>query len=538
MIAGGSMADTGRARELLERGSYKDAAEAFLRIGEFASAARAFVCAQTYDRAAQCYEMATKPLDAARLYLQVRNWKKAAQLYAQAGDHTREELALEQLRLEDEARGVKPKVVLRPPGSGQGRGPAPPPPEEEPWPKGEIWTAIRQGDFPYAAQIYTRQGTPSGWNLLAEAPHAKAFHGLGESLALAREYAIAGECFRRSGETLRAAQTLSLAGMNAEAADLFLRADQKVLAAQHLEKIHDWRSAAQVYRDSELLLDAARCHEKDDEPVKAAGLYLKAKKPDLALPLLQAVSPHHRLFAQCRLLAAKILYQKNQHGLAASLLEPLLQASPRGEADLDATYQAALLLEQGGEADKAREVYEKLQRLRFGYRDVEARLKRAASEPPTGRPPLEALPPSAPELDLSPLRDCSLFNRLSLEDLRHLTAMGKILEPALGQVVLRGGHPDDGLYVVLSGGLAITPDASQPGLAVGFLGPGDFVGLGSLVMSPPRANDLVAQPGTTILLLPRETLDPLLDAQPDLGLRLYRSVAEHLAQTLKALKSG
>ena len=37
------------ARDLLERGAYTEAAEAFLAVGEYASAARAFVCAKAFQ---------------------------------------------------------------------------------------------------------------------------------------------------------------------------------------------------------------------------------------------------------------------------------------------------------------------------------------------------------------------------------------------------------------------------------------------------------------------------------------------------------
>jgi tetratricopeptide (TPR) repeat protein len=527
--------EANRARELLDRGAYREAAEAFIRMDEMASAARALVCAKEYQRAAECYEMAYKPLDAARLYLQIRAWKKAAQLYSQAGDQTRADLALQQLRQEQGTQRVPSPPPPAPDAPSSQPEPAPPP-EEEPWPKGEVWRAIKKGDYPHAAQIMGREGTPTGWVLLAEATHAKAILGLGEALVLARDYAVAGECFRRTGQILRAAQCMSQAGLNAEAAELFLRADEKLLGAQHLEKIHDWASAATVYRDCGMLLDAARCFEKDDEPVKAAALYLKAKEPDLALPLLQGVSPRHRNFGQCRLLAAKILFQKQQAELAVSMLAPLLAMDAATDTGLDAIYQAALLLEQSGESEKARDSYQRIQQAHFGYKDVNSRLeilsRAAAVAPPKAPPP--APPAAPPDVDLSPLRDCSLLNRLGQEDLRYLRAAGEVIAPQPGTVLVKAGEPDPALIIILQGGLAITPDPGNPRLAVGFLGPGDYVGLGSLLKSPPRPNALVAQGGTKILLLPPHRLEALASADPELGLRLFRSIAEHLVQTLAA----
>jgi CRP-like cAMP-binding protein len=517
---------TVKARELLERGAYVEAGEAFLTVGEQASAARAFVCAKDYRRAAECYERARKPFDAARLYLQVREWQKAAQLYAQAGDAFRADLAMQQLAQEEALRQVKPAAKQAPASLA---------PHEEMFPEGDVWKAISAGDYDAAAKAYLQPGHKTGWTLLDEAGTPPRLKALGEALFLARDYAVAAEAFRRTGDDLRSARCLSLAGLNEEAADLFMRCGQRVLAAQHLERARAWEQAAVIYQGENLLLEAARCHEKDDEPVKAAGLYLKARKPDLALPLLQAVSPAHRHFAQCRLLAAKILFQKGQKDLASALLAPLLQTEIKGEEGMETYYQLAVLLEQTGDTEKARLIYMTLQKLRFDFRDVTARLKALEKAPPPVPPaPVEKERGEAGPMELSHFRDCSLFSRLDLDELRRMYGAGQEQPCRTGQVVLKAGQKTDGLYVVLSGGLTITPDPENPALAVGFLGPGDYVGLGSLLQGPPQPNALVAQGGTKLLFLPAAALESLLAADPQLGYRFYRSISENLVHTLMA----
>jgi CRP-like cAMP-binding protein len=120
------------------------------------------------------------------------------------------------------------------------------------------------------------------------------------------------------------------------------------------------------------------------------------------------------------------------------------------------------------------------------------------------------------------------------EDLRRIWMIGKTGECKPGKVILKAGEPAAGLIVVLSGGLTITPDPADLSVAVGFLGAGDYVGLGCLLKGPPQANALVAQGGTRLLVLPIGALETLLSTEPDLGLRFYRSAAEHLVQTLAA----
>jgi len=514
-----------KARELLERGAYLEAADCFFQVGEYASAARAFTCAKDYRRAAASFERAQLPLDAARLFMLLREWAKAAELYALAGDTTRADLARQQLAPPPKPA---PAVPARPAPAA-----APPAPPVVDWPEGPIWTALKGGDPARAAELYLKPGGPSGWQLLDETRSATAGRALAEAFVLARDFALAGETFRRLKDDNRAAQCLSQAGLHEEAADLFMRAGQKLLAAQHLEKARAWDHAATVYQDAGRPLEAARCYEKNDDPVKAAALYLKDRKPDLALPLLQSVPPAHKSFAACRLLAGKILFQKGENAVAAALLAPLLEGDPKSDDALETFYQTAVLLEQGGEPERAKEAYMRLQQIRFDFKDVRVRLEALGktSAPP---PVTTVILPAEPPLDLGPLRNCSLFDRLDTDDLRRLASIGRETTLAAGTVVVGANQHADGLSVVLSGGLTITPDPTNRDLAVGFLAPGDYVGLGSLVQGPPQANAIVAQNGTRLLRWSAADLEEALQTQPELGVKFYRSVAEHVARKFAA----
>ncbi len=520
-----------RARVLLESGHFREAAALFVASGEMAAAARAFLSAKDYFQAAECYEQARKPLDAARLFFQTRHWGRAAALYSQAGDTLRAELARERLKNEQAAAGP----------------PAPPPPDAPavPWPDGAIWQAIRSGDTEAAVKLYLQDGSRAGWELIAEAQSPEVLNALAPIFVQARDHAVAAEAFHKSGELLRSAQCLSLAGLNEEAAHAYFNLGEPTLAAQHLEKAHTWDQAAQIYLQQNLFLDAARCHERGDDPVKAAGMYLKARKPDLALPLLQSVLPAHGNFAQCRLLAGKILFQKGQNELACSMLDPLLETKLTSEEGRDACYQAAVLLELSGVPDRAAAAYQRLQEAHFGFKDVTERLLRLVTSELHGPQPIGQAAPAplktdAPPLvgDLAPLRDCSLFKRLGNEELRRIWMIGKTGECRPGKVIMKAGEVASGLMVVLAGGVTITPDPANPIAASGFLGPGDYLGLESLFNGPPQPNALVASPGTRLLVLPPEALESLLSAEPEIGLHFYRSVAEHLVQTLMAEKAG
>ncbi len=349
-----------RARKLLETGSYQAAAKMFIASGELASAARAFASAKDYHRAVVYYQKTHKPLDAARRYFMIRQWNKAAELCALGGDSLRAEIALDQQKKEQEvsislereqSREQSPTAETPQPRLQEApRGP------EDSWPAGEIWQAIRAGDIDAAVRCYNQDWNGRGWSLVSEASSPEVLKGLAETLFLARDHAESTEVFQKAGEIPRSAQCLSLAGLH----------------------------------------DAARCHEKNNDPVKAAAVYLKAKQADVALPLLQSIAPSHPSFTQCRLLAGKIFLEKGEKDLAISMLSPILQAVSTTEDGLEAFYQAAILMEMGGATDVAREAYGQLQESRFGYKDVTERLQNL---PPAGA---SAPPPTAPTTSPSP----------------------------------------------------------------------------------------------------------------------------------------
>ncbi len=534
MILDKAQERSAKAREFLENGQYREAAAAFISIGEYASAARALVCIKAYKDAAQCYEKAAKPLDAARLYLLLKEWAKAAELFTAAGDEMRAEVAREQLHREQSDSSSTPKQH-----AAETKG-VPVKKEPSAWPEGDIWKAISLAEMDLAVSLYLKPGAKSGWILMQEAKGQEVTSSLGEMLFLARDYAIAADAFRAAKNDLKAAQCYSLAGLFEESADLYVRCGEKNLAAENLEKAHQWSRAAEIYNEEGKFLDAARCFEKMNEPVRAAGMFLKAQKADLALPLLQSVPPNSPHFCQCRLLAGKILFQKQQRDLALMLLAPLNEVDTSSDATFDILYQLAGLMEFGKEVEKAKEIYMRMQTARFGYKDVGIRLEALMAVP-------QAQPSNAPQpsiqqtqrpaadniqVDTSPLRDCSLLHRLDLNDLRRLWSIGNVLEPAHGDIVLRKGDNSDGLYFLLQGGLSITSDPGNPSLVVGFLGRSDFVGLGSLIQGPPQPNYMIAQKETKILYIPKGTLERMVSTEPELGLRLFRSISEHLVQKL------
>jgi len=273
----------------------------------------------------------------------VKEWQKAADLFSLAGDEIRAEVAREQLKR------VSPEVV-----KSDTPQPASVETKEEPWPHNDIFKALKNGDVNIAVNLYLKQGAVSGWSLLAEPMPKSALSALAEMFLMARDYSIAGDAFKKLGNEKKAAECYSLGGLYEDAAELYVRCKESELAAHNFEKAHQFDKAGKIHFEEGRFVEAARCYEKLNDPVKAAGMYLKANKSDLALPLLQSIPPSHQHFAQCRLLAGKILFQKGKRELALSLIEPLLHYDTLSDSSLDILYQVAGLLEFGKEYDRAK----------------------------------------------------------------------------------------------------------------------------------------------------------------------------------------
>jgi len=103
-----------------------------------------------------------------------------------------------------------------------------------------------------------------------------------------------------------------------------------------------------------------------------------------------------------------------------------------------------------------------------------------------------------------------------------------------GAVVFERGSAADGLYVVLSGGVRILGDAGEE---LNVLGPGEYFGEFSLLLGTDHQNDVHAVEDSELLVVPRELVDELLSAHPEVAERIRQEAEERRAANLRALTS-
>jgi CRP/FNR family cyclic AMP-dependent transcriptional regulator len=92
-----------------------------------------------------------------------------------------------------------------------------------------------------------------------------------------------------------------------------------------------------------------------------------------------------------------------------------------------------------------------------------------------------------------------------------------------GTPIFAPGDPAEALYVVLSGAIRIADD---PDREVARLGPGDFFGELSLLLQTSHTKRAEVLEDSELMVLPKESFEELLDAEPGLADAVHAAMAE------------
>ncbi|WNG37112.1 cyclic nucleotide-binding domain-containing protein [Archangium violaceum] len=127
----------------------------------------------------------------------------------------------------------------------------------------------------------------------------------------------------------------------------------------------------------------------------------------------------------------------------------------------------------------------------------------------------------------------ALFQPFGRKDRRELVERFRAREVRRGDVIIHEGHQVDGLYVVLSGEVAV----SKGGQALARLREGELFGEMSLLQKTPANATVTAARNTSLLRLPREDFDTLILTHPQI-LILVSELTETRQRSNEALLGG
>ncbi|MBK1643637.1 mechanosensitive ion channel protein MscS [Thiocapsa imhoffii] len=138
---------------------------------------------------------------------------------------------------------------------------------------------------------------------------------------------------------------------------------------------------------------------------------------------------------------------------------------------------------------------------------------------------VQAEPPTI----LLALKSLDLAGLLTQDELEQIASQSVYSHVDSGHVILAEGSPSDAFYVI-TGGLveaAITlPDRSRKVTEI--LGPGNHLGITSMLTNEPSFLELRAKSDVTLIRIDRDCLRALLAKRPDLAERLARIVKERI----------
>jgi CRP/FNR family transcriptional regulator, cyclic AMP receptor protein len=122
------------------------------------------------------------------------------------------------------------------------------------------------------------------------------------------------------------------------------------------------------------------------------------------------------------------------------------------------------------------------------------------------------------------IRRLPLFELCSKRDLRRIAALAVERDVDEGSELIREGEPGTEFFVVVDGEVEVR----RRGRRIARLGPGSYVGEISLLSRSPRTATVVATTDLHVLAIAGRDFVELLDAIPELWLKVARTLADRV----------
>ena len=130
-----------------------------------------------------------------------------------------------------------------------------------------------------------------------------------------------------------------------------------------------------------------------------------------------------------------------------------------------------------------------------------------------------------------PLESCKLFRALSSEQFASLKRVTREATFTGGAEVFKEGDAGDVLYVVKSGLVQITAVVADGERQVlSRVPPGEVFGEFAILDNQPRSATALAEVDTTLYVVPRDAVVPLLTASPQLSFSMMREITQRLRE--------
>ncbi len=132
------------------------------------------------------------------------------------------------------------------------------------------------------------------------------------------------------------------------------------------------------------------------------------------------------------------------------------------------------------------------------------------------------------------LKEIKVFAGLLDEELAEVSRSVEERTVPPGEVIVEEGTPGDSLYLIKRGRVRVEKRRGDTAVKLAELGPKMFFGEMALIDDAPHSARIVAEEECEILTINRLDLDIILNWNTVLGMRLWRTVAQVLAERLRS----
>lgn len=359
--------DLGRASEMAERGGEIIRAALMAEQADFKErAANLYLRAKKYERAAEVYFRHLKQLlsekqekgfldshqtrlhkfgnAAGLLYLRLKNYDKAAYCFEETEHFDK--------AAECYALAGQPEKAAR------------------------LYHRLQEYDKAY--QVLSKLGEKAqNRELMGDVCfQLKRFSEAADFYLLAGRPVQAAEALEQGKELHRAALLFENAEDYDRAADIYLQLNEKGRAAELFEKAKNLTYAARLYEETGRIENAIACLTTSGQSLRAAQLLIKRDEMQQAVAVLQGIPPDHDDHTEACALLGTLFYGMGMYSVAIQKFQEAIGNRPIGRDNMDVYYEMALAWEKANYYSKAREIYEKVLAIQWGYRDALGRLDR------------------------------------------------------------------------------------------------------------------------------------------------------------------
>ncbi len=131
------------------------------------------------------------------------------------------------------------------------------------------------------------------------------------------------------------------------------------------------------------------------------------------------------------------------------------------------------------------------------------------------------------------ISEMALFDSLNVDEVQEIQKWLIFKKLDQGTVIYKQGSSGRSVCFVVDGELNVIKRADEGDATIAKIGKGESVGEMAIIDGLTRSADVVAATEAQVLILKRDDFDKLVAEQPEIGVKILRSLARALSMTLR-----